>query len=246
MANSYNGWQVVEDNATDKANKLQDFPWTTGPGVRKGGVWTIFNDFCDWFNKTIEPIVPGNSWDYSYRLYTNGDKFSCHASGTAIDLNAPKHPYATTASQSFSATQISQINNRLAVVYNGVIKWLASTDPMHFEIKGTEADVNRVAAGLVITPTLPDRWPTLYKDIQNDPAVGNKYKSLIASVQKQLVARYSYAQKIMNNGGYDGVFGPTLEAVIIEFQGRVGLKKDGVIGPLTWTAMEKEGIKPTS
>jgi hypothetical protein len=58
----------------------------------------------------------------------------------------------------------------------------------------------------------------------------------------------SYAQQLLTNAGYppqdhqiDGLFGPLTKEAVRDFQGAHGLDPDGVIGPLTWAALEGGG-----
>jgi peptidoglycan hydrolase-like protein with peptidoglycan-binding domain len=43
----------------------------------------------------------------------------------------------------------------------------------------------------------------------------------------------------------DGVFGPTTETAVKQFQQGAGLVTDGVVGPLTWAALPNGGPMPT-
>lgn len=54
----------------------------------------------------------------------------------------------------------------------------------------------------------------------------------------------AYAKPIANSGGADGIYGPGTKQVVTEFQKRSGLTADGVVGPLTWAALGRAGIKP--
>lgn len=40
-----------------------------------------------------------------------------------------------------------------------------------------------------------------------------------------------------NPGPIDGIFGPKTEAAVLAFQGSKNLVQDGIVGPLTWTAL---------
>ncbi|MFE8034332.1 peptidoglycan-binding domain-containing protein [Thiohalocapsa marina] len=55
----------------------------------------------------------------------------------------------------------------------------------------------------------------------------------------------SYCQNLLNarlpSHGclwVDGIFGPKTDAAVRQYQGMKGLKRDGIVGPLTWTALE--------
>ena len=87
MTNSQNGWLGIEKSTSAD---LVDFPWVTGK-VRKGDVYTVLNYVADNFNKRVEKIKKAESWGWNYRAIRGATKLSNHASGTAVDFNAPDH-----------------------------------------------------------------------------------------------------------------------------------------------------------
>jgi D-alanyl-D-alanine carboxypeptidase-like protein len=62
---------------------------------------------------------------------------SNHASGTAVDLNADRHPLGTSPSKTFNKDQIAEIHKILAETGH-LVRWggdyTGRQDPMHFEI----------------------------------------------------------------------------------------------------------------
>jgi hypothetical protein len=94
----------------------------------------------------VEPIeiyLPGDEWGYSFRDNVNKPgQLSCHASATAIDWNATKHP--NRIEFTFTREQVREIHKLLDEL-EGVVRWLEGYDEMHFEIRGSAADVKRVA-----------------------------------------------------------------------------------------------------
>ena len=91
------------------------------------------------FHKTIEPIDKGtlDCWGFAFRMIRGStDSLSNHSSGTAIDLNAIKHPLGKR--NTFTDKQeiiIRQIAAKYGCKWGGDWK---RADEMHFEI-----DLNR-------------------------------------------------------------------------------------------------------
>src|SRR5699024_11367681 len=86
------------------------------------------------FHSEVESLVwPGN-WGYAERKIRGGASLSNHASGTAIDLNAPRHYLG--ARGTFTKKQVRAIRKILSDV-GGVIRWGGDyrnrKDEMHFE-----------------------------------------------------------------------------------------------------------------
>ncbi|WP_130012016.1 N-acetylmuramoyl-L-alanine amidase [Serinicoccus sediminis] len=95
----------------------------------------------------------------------------------------------------------------------------------------------------------PAPRPTPAKPAPSTPALpvleqgsrGPAVKALQAGALRVFPA---YAGAIKRSGGADGVFGPGTKAWVLEFQRRSGLTRDGVVGPRTWAALGKHGIRP--
>lgn len=161
MATSQNGYRanVIGDTA------VQTIPGTTRKlRVRKGDEGYLLLHFAAWFDKHIEDIEAGqlDDWGYAERpIRGSSTTLSNHASGTAIDLNAPKHPLGVR--NTFTKAQAAAIRQQLKV-YEGALRWGGDyknrADEMHVEIEPGAARVKRVAAKLRKTPTTPGTVPS--------------------------------------------------------------------------------------
>jgi hypothetical protein len=145
MATSQNGWQAIT-SGTDP--RLAPFPWVTGR-VLAGPVFTVLEHVARRFSAEVESIDVPSSWGWAYRTISGSADVSNHASGTAIDLNAPRHPLG--ASGTFNAAQVAAIRRILASV-SPAVRWggdySGRKDEMHFEITTDAATVAAVAARL--------------------------------------------------------------------------------------------------
>ena len=115
--------------------------------MRAGDVATIFDYLGQRFNAEVEPITKAHSWGWNYRDIRGATSLSNHASGTAVDYNAPAHPLGQ--SGTFSSARRGAIRRILGDL-NGVVRWggdySGRKDEMHFEIVGSAAAVAQVAA----------------------------------------------------------------------------------------------------
>lgn len=140
MPLSQNGWAVVSSAA------LTVLSWVTGR-VRPGDVWVVFDYLCRRFNAEVETIIPAASWGYALRDVRGSTDTSNHASGTAIDLNAPKHVLGRRGT--FTTAQVAAIRRILADL-DGVIRWggdyTGRPDEMHFEVNASASRLAAVAA----------------------------------------------------------------------------------------------------
>lgn len=158
MAKSQNGWP---------ANNRALIGKYTVPGtnvnltLREGDAATVLLYVAQRWDREVEDIdnVRGglDDWGYAERPI-RGSRFrlSNHASGTAMDLNATRHPLG--ARGTFTRRQVDAIHNILRAV-DDVARWggdyKGRKDPMHVELVGSPAEVGRVAARLRGLPARP-------------------------------------------------------------------------------------------
>jgi hypothetical protein len=138
MATSQNGWPVVGQSAVvDRAVLGVEFP----NGWLKGDVDVVFTYLIGRLHREVEPLDDGGCWGWFVKKIEGSKTISNHASGTAIDYNAPAHPMGVR--NTYSASDRAKIRAILADL-NGVVRWggdyTGRPDDMHFEIvKGTAA-----------------------------------------------------------------------------------------------------------
>lgn len=151
MVASYNGWPASRDPDAIGIVPFEPIPGHDFPGGVKGGdVHTIFTYLVRQLNARVEPIEfypAGDEWGYFFKDSANSPSLlSCHSSGTAVDYNAVRHPNGRRGT--WTAVQVREIRKILDEL-GGVVRWLydatRTPDEMHFEIKGSAAEVAAVA-----------------------------------------------------------------------------------------------------
>jgi hypothetical protein len=235
MAKSQNGWPVL---TTAPSYKLK---WITGR-VLPGDVATIFEHLGRRFNDEVEPINPAHSWGWANRNIAGSSSVSNHASATAVDFNAPKHPLgkANTFTQAQQAT-IRAILREL----DGVVRWggdySGRKDDMHFEINANAAAVAKVAAKLRGSAVVdPEPNPAPAKE--NTKMKTLNLSKVSAAANTQLSGQHVLQlQGLLNAGSqkvdFDGWAGPATKAAVVNFQRAHGLDQDAVVGANTWAKL---------
>jgi len=141
---SPNGWPASEDR---KAIGIQSFA-IRGTSLKIAcakDVAPILVAFCKEFHELVEPIDQGqlDDWGYAFRMTRGSDKvLSNHSSGTALDLNALKHPLGK--SNTFNKEQcniITLLITKYGLAWGGHYK--KRKDEMHFEIKMDKEQVKQ-------------------------------------------------------------------------------------------------------
>jgi hypothetical protein len=156
---SYNGWPASTDKTAIgivPLNVTLDGVTYSFPGGCKGGdVYTIFTHFLPRYHRLVEPLGLGHDdeWGYAYRQNRNADNLSCHASGTAVDVNASEHPNGQR--RTLTSEQVRDLEDVLHF-YEGVLKWggdfHGTADEMHYEINRDSAEVHRIALKIQTPP----------------------------------------------------------------------------------------------
>jgi hypothetical protein len=153
MATSQNGWPV------NPARTYRQVPGSTVRlTVADGPAGDVLMYVAAQFDRRVEDIDWKSSrgefddWGWADRPIRGSNQTSNHASATAIDLNATRHPLGVRGT--FSDAQVVEIRKILAEVGH-VVRWggdyASRADEMHFEINANydrvKAVADRLAAG---------------------------------------------------------------------------------------------------
>jgi len=228
-ATSQNGWPAGSSSAVP-LSPLAVGAATFPAGVRRGDVHVVLGYVARRFDREVEALVKGWCWGHSYRAISGSTTLSNHSSGTAIDLNAPRHPLGR--SGTFTATQRSHIRSILDAC-NGVVRWggdySGRKDEMHFEINVRPGDARLAALAKRLgggsgggTPApAPVTWTTVRRG-----ANGFRVRAI-----QHLLRQHGLSLTV------DGSFGPTTQSRVVSFQRSKCLVADGIVGPRTWSAL---------
>jgi hypothetical protein len=211
-ATSQNGWSANDRSviASYTIPRTQQMI-----ALRKGDVSVILLDLLGWIHLNIEPLDVGvlDDWGYAERLVRGSTTdLSNHASGTAVDVNAVRHPLAVHGT--WSADQKRSIDARLRL-YEGCIRWgeeySGRIDPMHFEVNRGAADCKRIAdkirAGQLGPTPSPTPRPPEEDDLTPDQA------NQLALLVSQLVVGPDPAAKAWGWPTFGGGTNETLTVV---------------------------------
>ena len=139
---SYNGWPASKDPAEIG---IKSYP-IRGTNIKikaAEGCGLLLAEFAAQFHELIEPIDEGglDDWGYCYRMVRGTtDKLSNHSSGTAIDLNASKHPLGKAGTFPLAKVPMIQaLAKKYGLTWGG--DYRGRKDEMHFEI-----NVDRIKA----------------------------------------------------------------------------------------------------
>lgn len=163
---------------------------------------------------------------YNPRKIAGSDRWSNHAFGAAIDIDAAHNGFNTghgTMPQ-VAIDAFKRVGFRWGGDYKG------RTDPMHFEACGGGTFNTEAVTPPSPTPT-PEPTPTPLPPTPELPVlqIGAKGTDV------------EFAQHLLF---VDGIFGKQTEQAVKDFQEAEGLVVDGIIGPNTWKALINKRPEP--
>ena len=221
MATSQNGWSVV--GRSSLVNIESPGGWKVP--VRKGDVAVIFRELFKELSK-IDPAVKGWSWGWAPRKVRGGSSISNHASGTAIDHNAPRHPLgAVNTFRSADRAKVRALAKRLGLRWGG--DYRSRKDEMHFEIIVSAAKAKQIASK--ISGKKPSKNPPKKTNPKKYPVIKRGQKGANVKRLQQILNRWYPTRAIE----VDSVFGGDTERLVRHLQERAGLKVDGIAGEKT-------------
>lgn len=246
IATSQNGWSANDRSVIASYT----IPGTNGKvTLRKGDISVILLDLAGWFNANVETLVWPGIWGYTEKTITGGSgkTLSNHASGTAVDLNAPKHPQGTNPTSNFSNEQIAKIRERVKLY--GSVRWggdylSAKKDGMHFEWIGNANDAalvadeirNRTFAGGDVYLVGENLVTPNVNDVQVQPSTPSPVSDLLKQGDsgEKVVAWQDELWRVgIGVGAHDGEFGFNTTEGTKKLQNGAGITVDGVVGPST-------------
>jgi hypothetical protein len=230
MAVSQNGFPAHTDR---NAIGVRTFEVPGRPDVRvplRADIAPLILEFMRWWNVAIEPLVVPGCWGHAFRNIKGASRLSNHSSGTAADVNAPRHPLGAVgtvpaAKRAAISAKAAMLGLRWGGDYNG------RKDEMHVEVVVSLNRALELVRALQAPPggaapqhnaPPPAGRPTIQQG-SNGQAVRDLQDHL-----KRVFPAYAGHLVV------DGAFGPKTKAAVMEFQRRSGLVADGIVGPKTW------------
>lgn len=208
--------------------------------LRSGDVSVILLELLKRYHKTVEPLRQSDTGGYAPRNIRGATVLSNHASGTAVDARWRDHPLG--ARGTYSPAQVRAIRAILSYM-GGVVRWggdyQSRKDEMHFEIVGNLTQVRTLANKIRRDNARPAEKPKpAAKPFElKRGSKGAAVKALQTGMNRVFPGYAATPLKV------DGDFGPGTERAVKEFQGRVGIKQDGIVGPNTRNQLARYGVK---
>jgi hypothetical protein len=259
MTASQNGWRVIgRDECVDVEVPGGELP------IHPEFAWLAQDCAIRW-HETVEPLLWPGCWGWAKPTESGRnpgrDGITNHASGTAWDLCAPKHPRGVPIGKTFTDPQLRAVEG-LEARYFGVLRWGGrwtgkSVDGMHWEAApgvSVEAvrELTRALAGgpppapipIQPPPPAPTGWsgPDAHGNGLGFRATRGANGPRILQLQLFLRRRYPLYAKHLEADGFYG--GDTAE-VLYQFARRSKIAADdgNDIGPRIARALYLAGFR---
>lgn len=145
MANSENGWQVIPayGDALLHTWRIPTKGGETRINMRRGSVGFVLAHAVLYWDDHIEPVHGKvlDDWGYAPRPVRGSTVPSNHASGTAVDVNATRHPLGVKWTMHGMFNTLRRWLSSSVYVVNGrsILRWGGTysgrRDEMHIEIR---------------------------------------------------------------------------------------------------------------
>lgn len=217
--------------------------------IRKGVANLILKGWVAWFHRNVESLNNARGFsDEGAWTPTNDVANSNHLSGTAVDLNWSDHAFRVSYS-GFTQAEINKVREGLKL-FEGTIwwgqDWNSPKDPMHFQLNYGEGDARNAAFATKLQNGYLGIWSGGGGVVEPPAGVDDIYAEEGDSGDrvKRLQQFFNDNFKSYSRLEVDGDFGPATKAVVVEFQKRVGVLADGIVGPVTLGKLVDNGFKP--
>lgn len=233
---SENGWRMCNRDEC----VLVPGPYMASAPLRRGPAEILLGDLVRRYDREVAP-VRSSVWGWSqYNDVGNSN----HLAGTAVDVNAPQWPWGARNMPAALVAKCDALTNS----YGGAVFWgnhWNRADQMHFQLNWPEGDTRytavlaRVSGGVIVPPipASPDAPAGSWNPTLQYGSAGAAVAELQADMNRSF-SGYEAMPLVV-----DGDFGPATKAAVVEFQRRVHLDPDGIVGPLTWLQLAKYGVK---
>lgn len=204
MPTSYNGWPASPNLADLDTARIEPVKGRTF--IVRAVAAPLFAYLIRRFHAEVDPITGGvmDEWSYNYRKGRATSALSCHASATAVDLDATQFPMGRT---NMTAAQRAAVR-RILAASRRQFRWGGDfsrgyEDEMHFElVKGTSPTTVKAAIhamGLHADGRV--LWP---QDL------GRSHRVRIKVLKRALAKVGLYPKR----PAYNGTWNPTLDGAV--------------------------------
>lgn len=220
--------------------------------LRSGPPAVVLGEFVRRHHVQVQPVISsvwGWSRDNDVLGSWGGNNGSNHLAGASVDIDAIRRPWGERVMSGALVDATYRLLDQFKVGGVRGIKWGREwnrADEMHFQMAWREGDPRndqlaaQLLGGAPVSPPIPPT-PTAPAGSWNPTLQYGSAGASVAELQRDLnriFPGYDATPLVV-----DGDFGPATRAAIIEFQRRAGLAADGIVGPLTWVALNKFGVK---